>query len=93
MKKLLLLLALPYIVIFSLSMAFSQLANASAGGGQKNKPVSGTVIQEGTCEAVLPPGIDLTKCDLVVASEVSGIATYICPEGIYLCDNSVKEDK
>ena len=66
-------------------------AYAAAGGGQNNKPVSGTVIQTGTCEAILPPGIDLEKCDMVIASDVSGIATYICPEGIYLCDNSTKE--
>lgn len=82
MKNTLLILALLLIVPFS---------HAKAGGDQVNRPVSGTVIQTGTCEAVLPPGIDTEKCDLVNASDVSGIATYICPEGIYLCDNSTKE--
>ena len=74
-----------------LSVFVAATANASGGGGQVNKPVSGTVIQTGTCEAILPPGIDTEKCNLVAASDVSGIATYICPEGIYLCDNSTKE--
>lgn len=80
-------------ILFLMCLLFATTAIASAGGGQVNKPVSGTVLQTGTCEAVLPAGIDLTKCDLVAASEVSGIATYICPEGIYLCDNSTKEQE
>ena len=61
-------------------MAFSQTANASAGGDMKGKPDNSFItVPDGTCVTLAVEGVDLEKCTLSPSSPQSGLQSWICP--------------
>ena len=68
-------------ILFFVAMVFSLSVTA---GGDKNRTAN-PIIGDGNCIYEAPSGLDLNKCDLMVASE-TGQITYLCDfESFVIC--------